>query len=100
MVGSQRGASMDVLTALPVSEERESIPSPLTAPSFAQTAQVSCIAGAMIVFIGMTVLSGWLVGWGYLEKILAVWVAMAPSTAVCFALAGIVLIGASFDDPV
>ena len=90
---------MDVLTALPVLDEEESISSPLRAPSFAQTAQVSCIAGVLLFLIGTTVLLGWLFGCVFLESILPMWAAMAPSTALCFTLAGIVLIGASFDDP-
>jgi PAS domain S-box-containing protein len=90
---------MDVSTALPALDARESDSTPPVAPSFAQTAQVSLLTGAAIFLIGSAVLCGWLLGIAPLQRILPIWAAMAPSTAFCFALAGLTLIAASLDDP-
>jgi PAS domain S-box-containing protein len=88
-----------VSTALPVLDEEEAPSALLPKPSFAQTAQISFLAGVAIFLIGTTVLAGWLLGVVLLLSILPAWSAMAPSTALCFALAGIALIAASLDDP-
>ncbi len=58
-------------------------------PAFTQPDLARRFVGVFALLLGLVVLAGWLFGWPLLMSPLSLWKPMAPSTAVCFILAGV-----------
>jgi diguanylate cyclase (GGDEF)-like protein/PAS domain S-box-containing protein len=58
-------------------------------PAFTQPDLARRFVGVFTLLLGLVVLAGWLFGWPLLTRMSPLWKPMAPSTAVCFILAGV-----------
>jgi PAS domain S-box-containing protein len=71
---------------------------PSSGISSLRAAQAARLAGSVVFLLGLVVLLGWLSGSVVLKSVVPGWLAMAPSTALCFALAGLTLERATLGD--